>query len=623
MSNNKKIILIDCQNNLEKILNVLESYDEYELITFDYDSHMYLSQKNISHITSEKFLKADDFEIIQEQAYHFSNWSNFPKFHKFLNYKDVNIGNLFYIEFFVIILPIIKKFLEVKKIYEKFESHHFVTRGILFDLTKLFSDNVDLFDKNIKPENSFLYDTINIESNFFKIKIPTSYYSKIKKTSEKFFKNFFGIQKKSTNNRIMLVEFNTIRYESLFDSIHNYDLEPIYFGIRRPAIWNKKSYSIIKNTQTKIALNPSVDKEFQLLIDNGVSLMKKNFNELLEKKIFEDFFAIDQKTFWHIIKPYFDKFYQKRLKTAIFDIENSSRILKATKPVGILLLSESGHTEQIILSLAKNMGIHTFLLHHGMFHDTDKGHKWNTFSGSVLVNSDIFLVWGNAMKKYAEHYGISTSKILPVGSPAHDVLLHSKFTKKKSDVDTVLLIAQGPGIHLHAKDYSIKAYDDYYDSIKEICKSVLKLEKNLIIKLHAYENTSNEKKIANEISSKIKVIEKGDTLSLINSCDVFVIIGTSLSTAILEAHILKKPVIRVNFGEWMGEPDALRPMSCHRVSSKDFQNTLSLTLYDNNFRNKLILLGENFLKDYTKNLGTSSDKIASYLSELKHEKFDS
>jgi hypothetical protein len=618
-----KMIFVDTEIDFKELQKISKIDPSIILITFDYNSHKLLQKMNISHELSENFLNDNDFENIQHQAYYFSNWAKQCASKNLLNYKYVNVGNLFYIEFFVFILPIIKKLFEIKKIHQIYADNNYYASGLLFDITKIFLNDVILFSKKEKIERKFIYDTVDIGPDFLKIKLPKNYYNKIKKISENFFETFFNVNKNFNKNGIMLIEFNTIRYESLFQSIHNNNLKSIYFGIRRPAIWNYKSYSIIKNSHTKIISNLIHDTELQQTINKGVLKMNENYEILLKQDILKNYFQFENKSFWNVIEPYFDKLWKNRIKSSIYDIENSYKILKTTQPKSILLLSESGYTEQIILSLAKEIGIHTFLLHHGMFHDTDKGHEWNKFSGSISINSDKFFVWGNSMKKYARHYKIPDSKIISVGTPVHDSLFNSKFDDIKTDKDTVLLIAQGPGIHLHSKDYSIKAYDDYYNSIKIICKSVLKLKKNLIIKLHPYENISNEKQIAHEISPKIIVTDKGDPLSLIKSCNAFVIIGTSLSTAILEAHIFRKPVIRVNYGEWMDKPDKLRVSSCHSIDPQDFFEVLKRTIYEKEYRNKLISIGEKFLEDYLVNPGDSSNKIASYLDHIDKKKSNS
>ena len=50
-------------------------------------------------------------------------------------------------------------------------------------------------------------------------------------------------------------------------------------------------------------------------------------------------------------------------------------------------------------------------------------------------------------------------------------------------------------------------------------------------------------------------------------------LGTSLSNVILDAHILKKPVIRIPFAEWMGSPDQFRKSSCFNIPVEELNKS--------------------------------------------------
>ena len=89
--------------------------------------------------------------------------------------------------------------------------------------------------------------------------------------------------------------------------------------------------------------------------------------------------------------------------------------------------------------------------------------------------------------------------------------------------------------------------------------------KKLIIKLHTYEDDNGEIEIAKEIDPTIQVIKSGEILPLINSSNFMISLGTSPSNVILDAHILKTPVIRIPFAEWNGPQDQLRESSCFNI----------------------------------------------------------
>jgi CDP-glycerol glycerophosphotransferase (TagB/SpsB family) len=244
---------------------------------------------------------------------------------------------------------------------------------------------------------------------------------------------------------------------------------------------------------------------------------------------------------------------------------------------------------------------------------------WNTFTGSVLKKSNKFMVWGESMKLYCKEYGISENQFEVLGNPYYDNLFNENY-KTSNHEEHVLLITQGPAINFHINDSLVKTNDDYEKKLKLICKTVIKNKKKLIIKLHPYEITNNEDKICKEIDPEIRVIKKGNIISLINSCSVLISLGTSLSTAILEAHILKKPVLRMPFAEWMGKPDLFRKQFCFNTNEEEFAETFKKIYEDEAFHNKITKIGHEFLNAYLANKGNAAENIAHYIKKLVNEK---
>ena len=151
---------------------------------------------------------------------------------------------------------------------------------------------------------------------------------------------------------------------------------------------------------------------------------------------------------------------------------------------------------------------------------------------------------------------------------------------------------------------------------EKIINFFIKNKKKLIIKLHPYEITNNEDKICKEIDPEIRVIKKGNIISLIDSCSVLISLGTSLSTAILEAHILQKPVLRIPFAEWMGKPDRFRNQFCFNTTDEEFDESFKKIYKDEPFHNKVIKIGHEFLDAYLTNRGNAAENVAFYVKQL-------
>jgi len=445
----------------------------------------------------------------------------------------------------------------------------------------------------------------------FHIELSQKSFQKIKNITNKFLNLFF--KNKNNSPKLLLIEFNTILYKELFHALGNKSISSVFYGLRRLPIWNFKSFKIFNNSKCKII---SLNRENNTLVSNiskNIESNNENFTKLLQNHSddFHEFFKFKDFSFWEILKPYFIKIFQKHIQESIESIEISKQMLVNLNPKHVLLLSESGKTEQITLQLCKQLGINTILLQHGLGHDNPKGHLYNHFTGSIVNDSDHFFVWGDAMYHYAKKYNLSLEKILKIGSIIHDQTF--KINKNIND-DFILLATQGP-LHMHVKDYTVQANEEYQNIIRVLCKIAKKNNKTLIIKLHPYEEDNDEPKIANEIDGDIRVIKSGEILPLISSCNFMVSIGTSLSNVILDGHILKKPVLRIPFGEWMGAPDQLRESSCFNIKLEEFDSILQKLFSDLKFRTELIENGQKFVEDCLDNKGISSESIIQFLEK--------
>ena len=76
----------------------------------------------------------------------------------------------------------------------------------------------------------------------------------------------------------------------------------------------------------------------------------------------------------------------------------------------IVVWSENGFNEQIMISLAKKYKIPIILLQHGTYVDDLKAKDFNIFSGILPIKSDWFSVWGKEMLEYSKKCGISEKK---------------------------------------------------------------------------------------------------------------------------------------------------------------------------------------------------------------------
>lgn len=578
------------------------------IITFDYASHKILVDNKIEHDLSDNFLTNNDINKIQQNSYDLMKWYEHQTISALLEYEGINIGRLFYVEFHYFLLPFLKKFTELTKIYEQYNEKHFIATFDLYDISKLLNSNTLPFDNDNKQEN-FLYDFIKLPvTNSFSFSIRRSHYQYLKKISEKIILKIVGEQH-IPKHAILLSEFDPIRYESLLSSSLEFDVNFVLFNRRRPAIWNFKSYSIIRKSKISIATDHNLvnshlitvirDKQQEFIVKLGLLWEKDDY--------FRKFFSTES-SFWDIIKPIFKNLCEKRALEAIQEIEISKEILLKHKIRCVIIWSESGFNEQIIINLAKKLSIKTVLLQHGIIVDEPQAFTSNKFSGILPILSDKYVVWGETVKEYAITCGVPKEKIHVLGNPSYDKIKQNHIPEK----NTILLAVTAPR-KIHVKGYLVKELEDYEKLIESICKIIYANNKKLIIKMHPFQDEHDITGIVKKINPSIKIVKRGNILSALESCES--LISVSVSSAIFETQLVEKPVLSLQVSYDIGTPHILRTDSCLRTTIEELSDTIR-NLDDKKYKNNVVENASKLLPQNLSHIGRASEEFLLFLKRL-------
>ena len=615
MSEDNTLLLIDSEFPFDKIKEQLNNHKSCKIISFDFISHKKLQSLDLSHEISDNFLNDEELNKIQHEVYSFGKWYNNSELEKYLSYSNVNIGGLFHEQFTVFLSPFLKFFYEIKNIIKQFPNHMVVCSSMISKFVKIFCNNVTVIDNEKLHEPDFAHDKIRfnlkIGRKYFIFLIPRKYYKKIKEISEFFIDLFFGFNSKNlkNNNSTLLVEFNTIRFEELFLNFKNSSILPLNYARRRPSIWNWKSFSIIKKSGIKVVTSKFMNKINNTSNNYDQSEFISNLNLLFDNDMMmSKFFTIGNNSFWSIIKPIWKNLIFSRINEIIFEINMAKYFITNNKINSIIVFSEVGMTEQIIVSLSQKYSIPTFLLQVGLHWDTPEAHEMNTAQTVYPVKSDKFLVWGKTSQNDAITNGLlKPENVIPIGSPRYDGL----FETENVDEDYILFAVTGPR-KMNVRDLKISTYLNHENSIEQICKIVSKLGKKLIIKLHPGSDEYNITEFVKSINPEIEVITTGDILPLIKSCSAMIV--TRLSTAMLECQILKKPVIYVPiFDENFGTPEIFKSNSCVFSSLDKLEFDLNKLQTDSNFKQNIINSANIFIKNYFNNTNHASNSLVEFL----------
>ena len=614
----KTIFLLESKSDYKKIKK--QKDDNFQIITFNFELHNIFKKKSIQHIISDEFLSQNELLSIQNNALSLSDWYIENEIKEYISYKGVNLGSLIQGEFINTLVNFLKRFLECSNIIKKYNSDTiFFSSGIIFEIMKQFSVNVKKIS-NVHDEKLFfpldslkIKTSIGIKNYSTEINISQNIFKKLKKITEK---TSSMVSKRSGKNvkTILISEFNTLIYESLFLKMPEFKLNFVFFNRRQPTIWNLKSLSVIKKSKVIIENETTLmNKKIKGDIQNGKKVVEKNIDNLFKNNIFfKSFFSINGNSFWAPFSSYFINYFKKRSSENIKEIELVIELLEKFSFVATLIHSEAGPNEKIILQLAKKKKIVNFLLQHGLINDSLEGYEHNVHRGVIPIESEQSIVWGKINQDYFKHIGISADRVHTLGTPIYDDLNIEKIDNKE---DYVLLATSGPTKE-DVFDLTINTIEKNIETIKTICKVVTKYNKKLIIKLHPSPDEFDPTQIVKEINPEIKIVKTGKISQLIKNSSIVVVIDES--SAIIDAHLLGKPVLSVAVkAEEYGIPTVLKNNSCIMTNRESFDKDFFCVMNDKVHRETIIENEKKSTQNYISFQKNGAKMILSFLEKFE------
>ena len=566
-----------------------------------------MKKKSVPHLISDTFLSKKELLDIQKNAFSLSDWYKEETLEENIEYENVNLGSLFQAEFIHILVNYSKRFLECLNIIKKFgtdENYH--CSGLIYEIMKHFSVKVEKINDSYDDSLFFPLDSLKIKMKLgsAELEISQNFFRKLKKFTEK--SSIFLSNKNTdfTQKNILISEFNTLSYESLFSKIPEFKLNFVFFNRRQPTVWNTKTFSMIKKSGVIIENDYTLmNSEIKKNIKNDKKNIEIKTNNLFKNDIFfNSFFSINGNSFWTPFSSHFITYFKKRALEFIKEIQLTKELLNKFQFSFILLHSEVGPNEKILLQLAKLKKIPTFLLQHGLINDSVDAYDHNVYRGVVPIESDHAIVWGKVNEDYFRRIGIPEEKIHTVGTPIFDNL------KELNSIDSqdgyVLLATSGPTNSV-TFDLTIETIEKNIENIKKIAKIVVSHNKKLVVKLHPSPEEYDPSKILRKINPEIEIIKTGNISELIKKCILFIVID--VSTSIIDAHLLRKPVLSVavwrtlpttvKSGEF-GLPTVLKNDSCALADISSFEKIFYQMMNEDEFRNKVIKNADKSIQKY-------------------------
>ena len=613
----EKIILVDSTSNFENIKNFFKKGNNLSIISFDYKSHKKLENGNIPHQISDDYITDLQCKTIQDYVYKFTYWYFEKDFSKFLEYREINLGRLYQDELLNFFVRFLKKFKEIEIIFASNQNKEFLAENELFDIIQFFTNSTLNLQKSTKKFHSFPHEEMRVnlkiagyEKSLF---LSRDRYLKLKKLSDFLINKMFNPKiTDNTKTKILFAEYNTERYKELFLKSKKFNAEIFFYGKRRPAFWNGSTLKTIRNSKCKIITN-------HLIYDNvakheeklGIKKMRTQLSELWKKNSsLEKFFTFGDFEVFTLIKPVLVELIENRLSRTIHEIELVNRMFQKIRFDFSVIINELGFSEQIISCLSKTHKVKCIHMQEGFHWDTIAAHANLTSQGAYLHDADTLAVWGDIDRSISiENGGIPSNKVRIIGAPRYDNLFNSE-TKKQ---DYILLASSGDPQPEEVNGIRINKIEEYLTDILQISKIVRELDEEVFIKLHPSPTQLMDLvELEKKIDPKITIVSHGEITSLLPSAKLVISIG--ISSAIIEALILKKPVIFIPGIDYnWGDPSIINEKGCLISSINELKNDLKGVLNNT----KLYAEQQNSSRKYLSKLishhGNASDEFYKYL----------
>ena len=605
----------------ETKLLALTQDNSSEFISFDFNSHKILSDRNIAHKLIDNFLT--DFD--RKKIFDHSN-EYLQKIEKFnnsdLNFHGINFINLIdrneLLEFLMDIIPQIHV---VQKILKNNNYEKIFLPLILYEifLESKFKDKIYSFNDYNEKFTTFEKIEIPIRLGMFhsKIMIDRKKYKIIKQIIEEYIGNFFGLIKiKNKHKKIILLEFDPTIYHTLLEEINQSGFEPILINFRKSPIYNfdaikslsksKSTVMIPKYWLTKDQLN-----EFK---KNKIFFLTK-INNIIKNKIIFLYFKYDEINFSSFLQKKLNQLLIQRYDEYLMEILVTESIQSRNDVQSILTLNLSGENEKVFSKVVQKHPI--ILLQHAFANYTNSTSYFDVLDDFDLIKNKI-AIWGDVVKNYLVNVKkIDENKILVTGSPKYDFYNSKIKTKTKKKI---ILVTLRPIIN-HMEGLRIELFDRYNETLQKI----IQISKNnpyveIIFKLHPQQNTSNII-IKNMIQTneKIKFFQHESIKKLLENCDLHVNIATDnfdASSVIVEAMLLKRPTLNIQLQNNLFEFEFIVDNAIKTINyNADIYKEILYLLNENNSL-QLIKNSQKHLTRYMKHRNDASHTLINAITKF-------
>ena len=173
-----------------------------------------------------------------------------------------------------VLVNFLKNFYCIHKISKKFPNSKFFSSKNFSSLLDYFSLKHEILDSypndellpldDLNTNVSLKFKNINVNLKFNKKKLDS-----LRSITENIANSLINSDLNNNSKKILFSEFDTKKYSNLFKKMPFFDDTYVLYNRRRPSIWDKESYSIIKDSKSFLALLKLETSLLQLVLPRG------------------------------------------------------------------------------------------------------------------------------------------------------------------------------------------------------------------------------------------------------------------------------------------------------------------------------------------------------------------
>ena len=343
-----------------------------------------------------------------------------------------------------------------------------------------------------------------------------------------------------------------------------------------------------------------------------IPMAKNSMARQLEQKLrVDDLFKFRGISIFSIAKPRLEEYLNYTFPRVAANIDHFESFLKHNTVKGVVLRHDLWELQRLSVELGKRYGVPTIVVQHGIF-----GEKLER-----VIFADKIAVWGDMCARIYESFGNDRLKCFVTGNHKHD-RLHNTARPGSDRNDVCAKLGLDPAklivVFLSGPVHSIYSAYVNRDRSQATLKHVIKTmsgfsDKQLIVKLHPYEEAVFAEEAIRHFNSKNTVVVKDfDLRSLLNAADLVI---SRESSDGLKALILGKPLVTLNFEKRADVvPYAPSGAAVGVYDPGRISETVMRIFNDKSFRDELSRKSSVFVREYAYSIdGKSSERVIDFI----------